>query len=151
GFSLKRRGLIPAWYVLAGLGLVLLGLSWSWGQGRVGQLLVESKDVELEKWLVYGGLLLLVLGPLDRGLGWVLRVGQRCQSCAQGVATLGQLALPICVLDFVSRDLGKLLELTGARSGVRMLGTGLAFGLVTYVLLRKTYRLYYGGEPNQAG
>jgi hypothetical protein len=150
GFSLKRRGLIPTWYALAGLGLVVLGLSWSWGRGRAGLLLLESKDVELEKWLVYGGLLLLVLGPLDRVLGWVLRVGQRCKACAQGVATLGQLALPICVLDFVSRDLGKLLELTGARSGARMLGTGLAFGLLAFALLRKTYRLYYGGEAAEA-
>jgi len=147
GHVLKQRKRLPAAFLPAGVLLAALGFAWS-SLGGHSRLLDDSSGVELWKWSFYGGLLLAVALLIDRALPRLLAGagGRRKALLTLGVA--GQLSLPLFVLEALVRDSSRWLNALLGGSVVSRVGLGLGLLLVSAsVLIRKTYRLYYGAAP----
>jgi len=85
---------------------------------------------------------------IDRALPRLLAGagGRRKALLTLGVA--GQLSLPLFVLEALVRDSSRWLNALLGGSVVSRVGLGLGLLLVSAsVLIRKTYRLYYGAAP----
>ena len=148
GHVLKQQKRIPVAFLPAGLLLAALGFFWS-SLSEHDALRADSSTVELWKWSFYGGLLLVLSLLLDRVLPRLLTglAGVRTALLALGVA--GQLSLPLFVLEALARDLSRWLSLLVGGSLLSRVVLGLSLLLVTAtVLIRRTYRLYYGAAPS---
>jgi hypothetical protein len=151
GFALRRRHGVPSWYVPAGLAFAVLGAMLSFEPDRV-PLIEPSVEVEIWKWLFYGGLLLVVLRGIDRWLRAKSRARRPLAALARVTGTVGQLAFPLFILDFASRDLSKVCDLAGAPQ-LRLVTGAAMFAAGSGYLVTKAYRLYYGfgGEAGALG
>ncbi len=75
GHSLRERQRVPVWYAAAGVVLIVAGGAFSFHDGHAA-IFVESTDVEIWKWALYGGLLLVTMALFDRSLPRVLAWGR---------------------------------------------------------------------------
>jgi hypothetical protein len=150
GFTLKRNRRVPGWYLAAGAGLGVIGALLSVDGGRL-RLVEESNDIEVWKWLFYAGMVLVTLVVTDSWLRLTAAKLHRLDGVARLVGTVGQLAFPLFILDFASRDLSKICDVIGLPTA--RLGVGaLLFGAGAVWLVAKAHRLYYGSaEVDRAG
>ena len=146
GLDLRRRGRVPRWYFGVGVAMVVAGIGLTWGSGGPRVILTESIHVEPFRWFLYAGLTLSIMPALDSYLQGTSGAGRPMGPAIQFVEVLGQLTLAVYFFDFVSRDLGKFLELYGSPSLHVLVSAAMFFGVMG-VLVRRTHRLYHGEEP----
>lgn len=142
GILLKRQERIPTSYASIGAALSLVGVFLSLENGHL-LVLEASGRVAAFEWFLYVGLSLLCLFGLDRWLARRRNNGRDAGFGTRVMGVVGQLALPLFLLDFVSRDLGYLSNLVGIPV-LRFLIPIITFGAVGGYLAAKTYALYYG-------
>lgn len=148
GHVLKQRKRIPSVFLPAGVLLAALGLAWSAYGGHL-RLLDDSSTVELWKWSFYGGLLLTVAAAVDRALPRLLAGAGALRTALLTLGVAGQLSLPLFVLEALVRDSSRWLNMLVGGSVVSRVALGLGLLLLTAtVLIRRTYRLYYGAAPS---
>jgi amino acid adenylation domain-containing protein len=137
---------LPRWFIPAGAALVAAGLGLGYAGDGLAGLLGDSNDVEPYKWAFYGGLLLLVLRPMEDLVARLESATSRAGTALKALSVLGQIALPVYVFDTLARDFGKFFEIYFA-AWLHVAVTMLAFGVVTVTLFRRVYSLYYGDTP----
>src|SRR5262249_59063483 len=103
GHTLREQKPVPIWYVAAGVALIVAGGTLSLHDSHAG-LFEESTDVEIWKWALYGGLLLVTMILFDRSLPRVLAWVRLAALTVRTTGVIGQLALPLFVVDLLARD-----------------------------------------------
>jgi amino acid adenylation domain-containing protein len=145
GTSLKSRSEVPIVYLWLGLGLTVAGGLLSFVDNPIG-FFGMSNVIEVWKWLYYTGLMLVSLYWLDHRLSHASEAFQRA---SHWLAVVGQLAFPIVLLDYLSRDMGHFGNYVGRPALRIMIPLVLFVGAATF-LVRKTHRLYYGSSSPKA-
>lgn len=149
GFMLRRRHGAATWYPAAGMALVVIGTLLSVEPDRV-RLFEVTGDVEIWKWVLYSGLMLLCVRLTDV---WLSAPRRPLAGLARVTGTIGQLAFPFFILDFASRDLSKLCDVAGVPQARLVVGA-LMFGAGAAYMVTRAHRLYYGridGVTGRAG
>ena len=142
GILFTRQTKIPMRYLGLGSVLALVGIVLSRHAGRLG-VLEAPNEIYAWEWLVYCGATLLTLFAIDRALASRAQKTRGASTLAHVMGVIGQLALPLFILDLVARDLGYfsvLFPIPALRFAIPLL----VFGAVGSYLAIKTYGLYYG-------
>jgi amino acid adenylation domain-containing protein len=146
GQRLKRYGIVPLRDSLLGALMIAAGLALSRLQDFESAFLIDQREIEAWKWLFYGGLSVWLMVALDRVIR-VLPSAGRGRVALNVFGVFGQLTLPLFVLHYLVWGLGMACTAAGFPSVVRLSVEFGALIAIAYLMTRRVYRLYYGGEP----
>lgn len=126
-----------------GTALVALGLGLGAASGNLGLLFHWPSELVGWKWAFYAGVVNWLLGGLMVLRGGYDQRGMAVRKVLEGLATLGQLALPMYVFHELILPLKSLLSRAGASDGVAILLSLSFFLLVTTFMIRRVQRLFH--------